>query len=172
MFGKIKDIIKKRQEESQQREATSTGFKTVVDYNKWKQETRIKARERIVHTSQKKKKQKLKDKIEKNESNRNKSTLEVYADVFDKVGKGVDKFQKGVEKFEKGIDQLESGSNSRSKKKASYKRKTAPKRRQNTRRNTNRKSSNSGGDWGWLEGSSSNSKRNRRNGDGFSWLEN
>ena len=103
VFGKIKDIIKKRQEENQQRQATDTGFKTVADYNKWRQEIKIKAREKIVHTSQKKKKQKLKDAIEKNESNRNKSTLQIYVDVFDKVGRGVDKFQKGVGKFEKGI---------------------------------------------------------------------
>ena len=157
VFGKIKDIIKKRQEESKQREATDTGFKTVPEYEKWKQETKIAAREKIAYTTQKKRKQKLKEKIEKIESNRNKSVVESYADVFDKVSKGVDKFQKGVSTFEKGVGKLENGINSSGKPK---KFKSKSKRKSSTTKIV------------YINPPKRRTKpKRKKNDDGFSWLE-
>ena len=98
----------------------------------------------------KKKKQKLKNKIKKNEYDRQKSTLQIYVDVFDKVGKGVDKFQKGVDKFEKGMRQLEDGTNpNNTKRKSNTSKRTIPKNPSKRKTRPKARSDDDDG-FGWL----------------------
>ena len=63
VLGKIKDIVKNRREQNDEKQSVNLGFKTVSEYHKFKQDVKNDVRKKIRTKTQKQKREQLKKKI-------------------------------------------------------------------------------------------------------------
>ena len=127
VLGKIKDIVKNRREQNDEKQSVNLGFKTVSEYHKFKQDVKNDVRKKIRTKTQKQKREQLKKKIiQREEEFYGKSPLDNMVSFYGKVGTGIEKFGKVMDQIDDAMIQLDDSLNTshkKSNKKSSRKKK-------------------------------------------------